>query len=154
MPVALALVAAGCGTVERDRDDEGRVQTRTLIGLYVGDGSGGQASRLCIVPRPDQPLQFAIVRTAPNRTACSGLGTVSRTGDSIRLEMTGDEPCTLVARDEGGQLRIEGGTGAGCAYYCSPGTEFDEEVLEKVGGSITDALRAQDLVGERLCGGA
>jgi hypothetical protein len=41
---------------------------------------------------------------------------------------------------------------AGCAYYCSRAGRIAGVTLDKTGGSEGDALRAEDLVGDRLCG--
>lgn len=126
-------------------------QTATLTGLYES-GTGEGRSQMCIVERSGRPRFGLVVRTSAS-DICSGNGIAVRNGATLRLAMEGDEACTFDARIEGTRVTFPAATPAGCAYYCSRGGRIAGTNLDKTGGAEADALRAEDLVGDRLCTG-
>ena len=126
------------------------VQTATLTGLYES-GSAPQRSQMCIVERGGS-ARFGLVIWSGASESCSGSGTAARIANRVRLNMLGDEPCTIDARIEGTRVSFPPALPAGCAYYCSRGGRIAGAVLDKTGGSEADAGRAEDLIGDRLCG--
>jgi len=129
------------------------VQTATLTGLYEG-GAAGSRSQICMIDRGTGDTRFGIVLRGPGSESCSGNGSAVRQGNVLRLTMTGDEACTIEARIEGARISIPAATAPGCAYYCSRGARFAGAGFDKTGGTAQDAMRAEDLVGDRLCAGA
>jgi hypothetical protein len=127
------------------------VQTATLTGLYESGGAD-RRSRMCAIER-DGTVRFGLVVWSAADQGCSGAGTATRSGDRLRLVLAGSESCTIEARIEGRRLVFPPTQPPGCAYYCSPGARFAGAALDKIGGTEADAMRAEDLVGDRLCAG-
>jgi hypothetical protein len=121
-----------------------------LTGLYQA-GSGDRPSQMCILDRKGKP-QFGITLWGPNLRACSGAGTVTRTGNALRFTMAGDSACALDATLVGNIVTFTGEVPAGCAYYCGAGTSFSGATLTRQGTTRADALKAKDVAGEALCG--
>jgi hypothetical protein len=129
------------------------VQTATLTGLYEGPAAAGGRSQMCMVDRGTGDTRFGIVLRGPGSESCSGDGSAVRQGNVLRLTMAGDEACTIEARIEAGRIAFPPTTPPGCAYYCSRGARFAGAGFDKTGGTAQDAMRAEDLVGDRLCAG-
>ena len=151
-----SCLAAGCGQGSPGNDSgngtaastpRGPVQTATLTGLYESEGAA--PGQLCITEQ-GRAARFGLVsrRDGPG---CSGAGTATRTGATLRLVMDGDSPCAIEARIAGGRVAFPASLPRGCAYYCAPGAQAGAVAFVKTGGTREDALRARDLVGGRLC---
>ena len=128
------------------------VQTASLTGLYES-GPAARRSQMCIIDRGTGNARFGLVLWGAGDHSCSGDGTAVRSGDRLRLTMSGDQACVIEARIEGGQVTLPPTAPASCAYYCGQGARLAAVTFEKTGGTAEDAMRAQDLVGDRLCGG-
>ncbi|WP_395612732.1 hypothetical protein [Allosphingosinicella sp.] len=124
------------------------VQTATLTGLY--ESGSTPPSQLCIIEQ-GRSARFGLVIRRNGRPGCSGAGTATRNGPTLRLAMTGDSPCAIEARIEGGRVTFPSGMPPGCSYYCAPGIVAGGTSFEKTGGTTQDALHARDAVGDRLC---
>jgi hypothetical protein len=129
------------------------VQTASLTGLYEG-GPAGRRNQMCVIERAGREARFGLVVWGAGSEGCSGAGAAVRQGNSLRLTMSGDEACTIEARMEGTRVAFPATLPAGCSYYCSRGARFAGASFDKTGGADDDALRAEDLVGDRLCAGA
>ncbi|HYJ28926.1 MAG TPA: hypothetical protein VEW25_01120 [Allosphingosinicella sp.] len=129
------------------------VQTASLTGLYEG-GTAGRRNQMCVIERAGREARFGLVVWGAGSEGCSGAGAAVRQGDALRLAMSGDEACTIEARVEGTRVTFPATLPAGCSYYCSRGARFAGASFDKTGGTADDALRAEDLVGDRLCAGA
>jgi hypothetical protein len=125
------------------------VQTATLTGLYES-GAAPRRSQMCAIERAGR-TRFALVVWSGTGESCSGSGTAVRNGTALRLAMEGDEPCTIEARIEGTRVTFPAALPAGCNYYCSRGGRLAGATFDKTGGAEADALRAEDLAGDRLC---
>jgi hypothetical protein len=134
------LIAAGAAL--------GAPTLRTLVGLYQGDGA--PAHQMCVVERGGD-YSFGLVVWGGNNHSCSGSGKISRDGESVRLAMEGDSPCTLTGAIAGKTIRLSEHQPAGCAYYCGARARLGGAVLAQRGSTLADALKARDLVGEPLC---
>lgn len=155
--VLAAFLAAGCGQEEGRPGNESRaapqpaaapVQTATLTGLY--ENGSTPPSQLCIMEEGNA-ARFGLVIRRNGRPGCSGAGTVTRDGATLRLTMTGDSPCAIAAQIEGGRVTFPAGMPSGCSYYCAPGIVMGGTRFDKTGGTRQDAARARDVVGDRLC---
>jgi hypothetical protein len=151
-------LAAGCGKGGEAPPNGGQgaapappaapVQTATLAGLYESpDSPPGQ---LCITEQ-GRAARFGLVTRRGGRPGCSGAGTATRAGGTLRLVMDGESACVIEARLDGASLTLPASMPAGCAYYCAPGATAAGAVFVKTGGAHADAQRARDLVGDRLC---
>lgn len=127
------------------------VQTAGITGLYEGPGEGERRSRMCVVSEGSGAASFGLVVETP-AGSCSGAGNAMRTGDLLRLTMTGDEQCTIEAALDGTSVKFPGSVPDACAYYCATSATLAGVAFEKTGGTAQDARRATDLVGEPLCG--
>ena len=147
----LALLLAGCGQGGQQADSPAAppVQTATLTGLYES-GASARPSQLCIVER-DGSARFGLVTWQSGAPGCSGAGSASREGYTLRLDMEGDEPCRIEARIAGTAVLFPADSPASCAYYCAPAARLGALAFDKVGGAEADALRARDLAGGALC---
>jgi hypothetical protein len=124
------------------------VQTATLTGLY--ETAGTPPSQLCITEQ-GRAARFGLVIRRNGRPGCSGAGTATRAGATLRLVMTGDSACAIEARLEGGRVTFPASMPSGCSYYCAPGIVMGSSQFDKTGGTAQDAARARDAVGDRLC---
>jgi hypothetical protein len=142
---ANAIIAEGEGSAK------GPVQTNSLVGLYEG-GSAQRRNQMCVVDRAGE-RRFGLVVWGENDHSCSGAGTATQQGSSLRLAMTGDEECAIEARIEGTRVTLPAELPQGCAYYCGARARMAGVQFDKTGGTEQDALKATDLVGEPLCAG-
>ena len=154
-----SCLAAGCGQQGASGNGQGKgtaaaptqrgpVQTVTLTGLYESEGAS--PGQLCITEQ-GRAARFGLVsrREGPG---CSGAGTASRAGQTLRLVMDGDSPCAIEARLAGGRVTFPASLPRGCSYYCAPGAQPGGATFNKTGGTRQDAIRARDIVGDPLCG--
>ena len=148
----LLLCACGTGGVTETADNavQAAVQTANLTGLY--ESRSQPPSQMCIVDRGSGNARFGVVVQGAGEASCSGAGAAVRRGDMLRLTMAGDEECVLEARIAGAQVTFPASVPEGCAYYCGAGATLAGADLVKTGGDAQDAMRAQDLVGDPLCG--
>jgi hypothetical protein len=153
----VSFLAVGCAQEEGNTQNESRaaplpapapVQTATLTGLY--ETSGTPPSQLCITGQ-GRAARFGLVIRRNGRSGCSGAGTATRNGTTLRLVMTGESACAIEARLDGRSLTFPASMPSGCSYYCAPGIVMGGTRFEKTGGTRGDALRARDSVGDPLC---
>jgi len=155
--IALLLLAA-CGSGPK-AGDAGNAQAAApdtdvtrLLGLYES-GPEGQRSQLCMIGDAPDEAAFGVTVWGANLASCSGSGKAVRQGNSLRLEMAGDQPCTIEARIEGGKVTLPGQVPQSCSYYCGNAATLARASFEKTGDTREAALKATDLVGEPLCAG-
>ena len=157
----LSIALAGCrgageGTANESAPGSqggGAVQTDTLTGLYES-GEGARRNQMCMIERDGGRTSFGFVTWGSGDTNCSGSGLATREGERLRLQLDGDESCTLEARIDGRRVTLPADMPAECErYYCGTGARLTGIDFDKVGGTQSDALRARDLVGDPLCGG-
>lgn len=124
----------------------------TLTGLYEG-GDGKPRHQMCVVKGQGGEQRFGLIVWGGNQHSCSGSGTVSRTGDRLRLAMAGDSACTIEASISGKTVKLPKALPQGCAYYCGERATLGGAELTQQDSTERAAMRAQDLVGEPLCAG-
>jgi hypothetical protein len=122
----------------------------TLVGLYEG-GESSRPHRMCVVEEGGG-TRFGLVVWGGNDHSCSGAGTVTREGATLRLAMTGDSACTIPATISGKTVTLPSELPAGCSYYCGASADMKGVSLTQTGTTEAEAAKAQDLVGEPLCG--
>jgi hypothetical protein len=140
--------AAAPAAARADSPAPGRIAT--LAGLYEG-GKGEQKHQMCIVGGKEGE-RFGLVVWGSNLNSCAGSGSVSRSGDRLRLVMAGDSACTIEATISGNTVKLPSETPAGCSYYCGASASLGGAELTQVGTSRDDAMKAKDIVGDPLCG--
>lgn len=122
----------------------------TLVGLYEG-GDSARPHRMCVVEEGGG-TRFGLVVWGGNDHSCSGAGTVTREGATLRLAMSGDSACTIAAPISGKTITLPAQLPAGCSYYCGARATMNGVSLTQTGTTEAAAAKAQDLVGEPLCG--
>lgn len=122
-----------------------------LVGLYEG-GSAARPNRMCVVD-DGGALRFGLVVWGGNDHSCSGSGSIAREGAALRLSMAGDQSCTISATISGNTVTFPAQVPTGCSYYCGTRARMSGASLTQTGTTEADAGKAQDLVGEPLCGG-
>ena len=145
--------AAPAAQMERQSErSEAPEALATLTGLYEG---GGREPRhqMCVVKGQGGGQRFGLIVWGGNQHSCSGSGTVTRSGDRLRLAMAGDSACTFEASISGKTIKLPGTVPQGCAYYCGQRATLGGAELTQQGTSEQAAMRAKDLVGEPLCAG-
>ena len=121
-----------------------------LGGLY--EGGGAPKHQMCVVRGKGGEQRFGLVVWGGNMHSCSGSGTITRSGDKVRLAMAGDSACTLEAGISGKTIRLPQEAPQGCAYYCGARARLGGAELTQTGTTRDDALKAKDIVGDPLCG--
>jgi hypothetical protein len=151
MPAAAPGMTTTNAAQGPDAPAQAAPQTATLTGLYEA-GTAPRRSQMCMIERAGS-ARFGLVLRGAGDDSCSGNGTAIRQGSALRLTMTGDSPCTIDARIEGTRVTFPASAPAGCAYYCGQSARLAGATFDKTGGADADALRAEDLAGDRLCSG-
>ncbi|MDT9597887.1 hypothetical protein [Sphingosinicella rhizophila] len=157
------IMLAGCGSSEQPSNNfsaaaggvgaENRIVADLgLTGLYES-GSVKQPNQLCIVDTDKGPAQFGLVVWGGNLHNCSGAGEAVRDGQRLRLTMAGDQACEIEATMKHGAITLSDTIPDGCSYYCGARARMDGATFMKKGGTVEDAMKAKDLVGEPLCAG-
>ena len=77
----------------------------SLTGLWQS-GGGTRPNQMCILDRKGK-AQFGITLWGPNLRACSGAGTVTRSGNHVRFAMAGDSGASPIDRSSSNTSRID-----------------------------------------------
>jgi hypothetical protein len=163
-PFLAILLLAGCSGSESDgqsaaqsgKAGQGQAAPAgpitTLAGLYEGGGNG-RKHQMCMVDDGQGGTRFGLLVWGDNDHSCSGSGSATRAGDTLRLAMAGDEACVIDAKISGATATFPAAIPDGCAYYCGARASMKNASLAQVATGADAAGRAKDLVGEPLCGG-
>jgi hypothetical protein len=122
-----------------------------LTGLY--EGGGEPRNQMCVVKGKGGEQRFGLIVWGGSQHSCMGSGTVTRTGDRLRLAMAGDSACTIEATISGRTIKLPASVPAGCAYYCGARATLGGASLTQRDAGEAAAMRAKDIVGESLCSG-
>lgn len=123
----------------------------SLIGLY--EGGGEPKNQMCVVKGKGGEQRFGLIVWGGNQHSCMGSGTITRSGDRLRLAMSGDSACTIEANITGKTIKLPAAVPEGCAYYCGARASLGGASLTQQATSESAAMRAKDIVGEPLCSG-
>jgi hypothetical protein len=119
--------------------------SRDITGLYARD-----TDRVCIVPIPSGYRMGTYVDYGDG-ISCSGSGTVSRSGEALRVTL--GEGCSFEAGFDGERIRFPGSLPEGCAKLCSGRASLAGLEVERMSESAAEASAMRDSAGRRLCGG-
>ena len=133
-----AAIAAG---VVRDPADT------NIAGLYARD-----TDRVCIVPAR---VGYRIGATVDygNGQGCSGAGTVSRTGETLRIDFNGAPGCSFDARLDGETIAFPGRLPAPCDRLCARRASLSALEADRQSDAVAEAAALRDAGGRTLCGG-
>lgn len=117
-----------------------------ILGLYARD-----TDRICIVPATLGYRIGAYVDYG-DRITCSGTGTVSRAGETLRIKLGSDDSCSFDAKLAGEKIVFPGALPEGCAKLCARRASYAGLEVERMSESVAEAAAMRDAGGKRLCG--
>ncbi len=140
-PQDLESAAVERGLVRNPEDTD-------LTGLYARD-----TDRVCVVPKGDSYRIGAFVDYGDG-LSCTGTGTVTRSGETLAVTLTGKGgiTCSFDARFDGEHIRFPANIPPGCAKFCGPRASFAALDAERLSGSAAEARALRSAEGKRLCG--
>lgn len=156
--VWIALMLAGCGggentaapgsppDLERAAIERGVIRdpaSTDLTGLYARE-----TDRLCIV-RQGYGYRIGISSDYGNEIFCSGRGTVSRSGETLQIEL--GQGCSFDARYDGDRIRLPGRVPAACQALCERRVSLAGMEVTRLSDSVTEARAMRDPRGHELC---
>ncbi|RYD67737.1 MAG: hypothetical protein EOP58_02380 [Sphingomonadales bacterium] len=138
-PQDLETAAIERGLVTDPKDTE-------IAGLY-----GRDTDRVCIVPATIGYRIGAFVDYG-DKITCSGTGTVSRVGETLHIELGGDDSCSFDARLSSDSIAFPGALPEGCSKLCARRASFAGLDVARMSESVAEAASMRDAAGKRLCG--
>jgi hypothetical protein len=160
-PLLLAALLAGCsgggesGNATTPPDLETAAIERGVVtdpkdtsiaGLYARD-----TDRICIVPEGGA-ARIGVFVDYGDKITCSGSGKVTRAGETLHVELGGDDRCSFQARFEGDRIVFPGTVPAGCDALCDHRASFAAVEVERLSESAAEAGALRDAKGKLLCG--
>lgn len=118
-----------------------------LTGLYARD-----TDRVCVVQKGDSYRIGAFVDYGEG-LSCTGTGTVTRSGETLAVTLTGKggATCSFDARFDGDHIRFPATVPPECAKFCGPRASFAALDAERLSGSAAEARALRSAEGKRLC---
>ena len=124
----------------RDPDD-GEIE-----GLYARD-----TDRVCIA-RAGTGYRIGAYVDYGERITCSAAGTVSRSGETLRISLGQGDTCSFEARYDGDHIRFPGALSDGCKKFCARRASLAGLEVARLSESAAEATAMRDAGGRRLCG--
>lgn len=121
---------------------------RDVTGLYARD-----TDRVCVVPQGGRYRIGAFVDYGEG-LSCAGAGTASRSGDTLAVELRGEDDvsCTFDANFDGERIVFPANVPEACRRLCGPRASFGALSVERLSESVAEATAMRDGAGNRLCG--
>ena len=138
-PQDLESAAVERGLVRDPRDTD-------VVGLYARD-----TDRVCIVRRDDGYRIGAFVDYG-DRITCTGSGKLTRSGETLHIELGEGEACSFEARFDGEKIRFPGNMPDGCRQLCAQRASYAGLEVERLSESAAEAAALRDPAGKALCG--
>ncbi|URW76842.1 hypothetical protein M9980_06515 [Sphingomonas donggukensis] len=140
-PIAAVLVAPDLETAAIARGLVADPADRDIVGLYARD-----TDRVCVVRRG---LGYRIGAHVDygQGVACSGAGSVSRSGDTLRVTL--GEGCAFYARFDGARIVFPASVPEACAQLCGRRASFEALEVDRLSESEAEA-RAMRTAGNEL----
>jgi hypothetical protein len=139
-PQDLESAAIERGIVRDPRD-------REFAGLYARD-----TDRLCIV-QGDQGYKIGAFVDYGDRITCSGSGKVTRSGETLHIELGEGTECSFEARFDGEKIIFPGNVPDGCQKLCARRASYAGLEVARLSESAAEARAMRDSSGKALCGG-
>jgi hypothetical protein len=138
-PQDLEKAAIERGLVRNPSDTE-------IAGLYARD-----TDRICIVASSIGYKIGAFVDYGDGIT-CSGSGTASRVGETLRIELGEGQACGFDAKFDGDKITLPGALPEGCNKLCTRRASYAGLEVSRLSESPAEAAAMRDANGKRLCG--
>lgn len=118
-----------------------------ISGLYERE-----TDRVCIVPTATA-YRVGVVVDYGDQQRCSGSGVVTRTGETLHVELGQKSGCSFDARFEGDRIVFPGRIPDACQQICERRASVAALDVAKLSESISEASTLRDDKGRLLCGG-
>jgi hypothetical protein len=120
---------------------------RDITGLYARD-----TDRICIVGG-DSGYRIGAFVDYGDKITCSGSGTVTRAGETLRIKLGDGDGCSFEAKFDGDHIRLPGNVPDGCTKLCARRASYAGLEVERLSESPAEASALRDPAGKALCGG-
>ena len=117
-----------------------------LTGLYARDND-----RLCVVP-DGGAFRVGVALDYGDGQACSGSGSVARSGESLHIRFAAAPNCEFDARSEGDRILFPGALPDACQSLCSRRATMTGLIVDRLSESPSEAAALRDTAGHRPCG--
>ena len=125
-------------------------KTVSLAGAFERESDLG-TDRFCAVGSDETGFQVGMIAVFGPDSKCEALGEADRTGESVRITLTNEKPCSFSASFDGVELKLPGRLPEGCASYCTPRAGFDGVSFYLIGEGNAVARSTQGRDIKSLC---
>ncbi|AOH84894.1 hypothetical protein AWL63_13930 [Sphingomonas panacis] len=146
-PVAESNAAAPTG-LEAAAIEAGVIadpKSADITGLYTRE-----TDRVCIVPTP-KAYQIGVFVDYGDQQHCSGLGSVTRAGETLHLDFSDADGCAFDARFEGDRIVFPGSVPEACRKLCSERASIAGLAVDQLSDAASEAATLRDSRGRLLC---
>ncbi|TXC70713.1 hypothetical protein FSB78_07010 [Sphingomonas ginsenosidivorax] len=158
--LVLALLLDGCGgPATSAADDSAGAQLEaaaTRAGLVADPKGSIQGSwardtdRLCVVESGSGASRIGVTVDYGEGQGCTASGTVSRSGDRLRVAFAG---CRFEARFDGDRIRFPADLPTDCEKLCTGRASLAALSVDRLSDSRSEAGALRSAKGALLCGG-
>lgn len=120
-------------------------ESADITGLYTRE-----TDRVCIVPAP-KAYQIGVFVDYGDQQHCSGLGSVTRAGETLHVDFGDAEGCTLDARFEGDRIVFPGSVPDACRKLCTERASIAGLTVDQLSNAASEAATLRDSRGRLLC---
>ncbi|CAN5344559.1 hypothetical protein BH10PSE15_BH10PSE15_00840 [soil metagenome] len=137
-PTGLEAAAIEAGVIPDPKNAD-------ITGLYTRE-----TDRVCIVPS-DTAWQIGVFVDYGDQQHCSGLGNITRVGETLHVALGDVEGCDFDARFEGDRIVFPGSVPEACRKLCSQRASIAGLIVDQLSNSASEAATLRDSRGRLLC---
>ena len=137
-PTGLEAAAIEAGVIPDPKNAD-------ITGLYTRE-----TDRVCVVPAATA-YQIGVFVDYGDDQHCSGLGTVSRVGETLHVGFSDVDGCNFDARFEGDRIVFPGTVPEACRKLCSQRASIAGLTVDQLSNSAAEAATLRDARGRLLC---
>lgn len=137
-PGGLEAAAIEAGVIPDPRNAD-------ITGLYTRE-----TDQVCVVPSATA-YQIGVFVDYGDDQHCSGLGTVSRVGETLNVVFGDAAGCAFDARFEGDRIVFPGTVPEACHALCSQRASIAGLVVDQLSNAAAEAATLRDARGRLLC---
>lgn len=160
--LAAALLLAGCGKAgapQAKATPAPDLESAAIAAGVIADPNRTDISglfardtdRVCIVPAT-LDFRIGVFVDYGDQQGCSGSGTVTRVGESLRIVFEKAKGCTIDARFEGDRIVFPGRLPSACEALCTRRASLAALDVRRLSDSIAEASALRNARGQPLCG--
>lgn len=165
---ALALALSACGSINREAEEQPEPKAGSLEEAAIDSGAIPDLGQLSLAGRYEQSSELGadkfcavgdgkdykigIVAAFGPTAQCEGQGRATLSGETVRIELSGEENCSFEASFDGVEIRMPGNVPEACASYCSDRASLAGVSIPLVeeGDAAAERIRGREI--EKLCG--